>query len=95
MRTDEFDFALPEDRIALRPAAPRDAARLLVVRPGAPGELVEREDRTMADAPGRTTRSRAVSRGVAGRNAMRSSGSVKSNRSVRIGRKLPGSDGFA
>src|SRR5580698_9532892 len=48
MRTDEFDFALPEDRIALRPAAPRDAARLLVVRPGA---SVEREDRTMADLP--------------------------------------------
>ena len=48
MRTDEFDFALPEDRIALRPAAPRDSARLLVVRPGA---AVEREDRTMGDLP--------------------------------------------
>ena len=48
MRTDEFDFTLPEDRIALRPAAPRDAARLLVVRPG---EAVEREDRTMSDLP--------------------------------------------
>ena len=48
MRTDEFDFALPEDRIALRPAAPRDAARLLVVRPGAP---VEREDRAIGDLP--------------------------------------------
>jgi S-adenosylmethionine:tRNA ribosyltransferase-isomerase len=48
MRTDEFDFALPEDRIALRPAAPRDAARLLVVRPGAPAE---REDRTIGDLP--------------------------------------------
>jgi S-adenosylmethionine:tRNA ribosyltransferase-isomerase len=48
MRTDEFDFALPEDRIALRPATPRDSARLLVVRPGAP---VEREDRGMADLP--------------------------------------------
>jgi S-adenosylmethionine:tRNA ribosyltransferase-isomerase len=48
MRTDEFDFALPEDRIALRPAAPRDAARLLVVRPGA---SVERDDRTMSDLP--------------------------------------------
>ncbi len=48
MRTDEFDFALPEDRIALRPAAPRDAARLLVVRPGAP---IERADRTMGDLP--------------------------------------------
>src|SRR5580658_6842169 len=48
MRTDEFDFALPEDRIALRPAAPRDAARLLVVRPG---EAVEREDRSIGDLP--------------------------------------------
>jgi S-adenosylmethionine:tRNA ribosyltransferase-isomerase len=33
MRTDLFDFDLPVERIALRPAAPRDAARLLVVRP--------------------------------------------------------------
>src|SRR5579862_7326149 len=48
MRTDAFDFPLPEDRIALRPATPRDAARLLVVRPGA---AVEREDRGMADLP--------------------------------------------
>lgn len=32
MRTDLFDFELPEDRIALRPARPRDAARLLVVK---------------------------------------------------------------
>jgi S-adenosylmethionine:tRNA ribosyltransferase-isomerase len=48
MRTDVFDFALPEDRIALRPVAPRDAARLLVVRPQA---AVELEDRTMRDLP--------------------------------------------
>ena len=34
MRTDLFDFDLPADRIALRPASPRDAARLLVVQPG-------------------------------------------------------------
>src|SRR5581483_9388032 len=33
MRTELFDFVLPPDRIALRPARPRDAARLLVVRP--------------------------------------------------------------
>jgi S-adenosylmethionine:tRNA ribosyltransferase-isomerase len=31
MRVDLFDFELPEDRIALRPAVPRDTARLLVV----------------------------------------------------------------
>ena len=34
MRTDLFDFELPDDLIALHPASPRDAARLLVVRPG-------------------------------------------------------------
>lgn len=33
MRTDLFDFELPDDRIALRPASPRDSARMLVVRP--------------------------------------------------------------
>jgi S-adenosylmethionine:tRNA ribosyltransferase-isomerase len=31
MRVDLFDFDLPPDRIALRPARPRDSARLLVV----------------------------------------------------------------
>jgi S-adenosylmethionine:tRNA ribosyltransferase-isomerase len=48
MRTDLFDFALPPDRIALRPAEPRDAARMLVVRPGAAPEL---DDRTVRDLP--------------------------------------------
>ncbi len=38
MRTDLFDFDLPADRIALRPVHPREAARLLVVRPGAQGQ---------------------------------------------------------
>ena len=33
MRTDLFDFELPETLIALRPVAPRDSARMLVVRP--------------------------------------------------------------
>jgi S-adenosylmethionine:tRNA ribosyltransferase-isomerase len=46
MRTDLFDFALPEDRIALRPAHPRDSARLLVVRPNR-----ALEDRTMRELP--------------------------------------------
>jgi len=35
MRVDLFDFDLPEACIALRPASPRDAARMLVVRPDA------------------------------------------------------------
>jgi S-adenosylmethionine:tRNA ribosyltransferase-isomerase len=46
MRTDLFDFDLPTDRIALRPASPRDSARLMVVRPGHSPEL---EDRKIAD----------------------------------------------
>ena len=35
MRVDDFDFDLPDTAIALHPARPRDAARLLVVTPGA------------------------------------------------------------
>ncbi len=46
MRTDLFDFDLPEDRIALRPATPRDSARLLVVGP----ETLA--DRSVRDLPG-------------------------------------------
>ncbi len=46
MRTDLFDFELPAERIALRPAQPRDAARLLVVEPGA-----RLHDRTVSDLP--------------------------------------------
>lgn len=34
MQLADFDFHLPEDRIALRPVQPRDAARLLVAQPG-------------------------------------------------------------
>jgi S-adenosylmethionine:tRNA ribosyltransferase-isomerase len=48
MRTSLFDFDLPPERIALRPAQPRDAARLLVVRPGASPEM---EDRAVRDLP--------------------------------------------
>ena len=48
MRVDEFDFDLPNERIALRPARPRDAARMLVVDPsGAP--LLQ--DRGVRDLP--------------------------------------------
>src|SRR6202158_3133036 len=33
MRTDLFDFELPTGHIALRPASPRDSARMLIVQP--------------------------------------------------------------
>src|SRR3984893_18259172 len=48
MRVDLFDFDLPPERVALRPAEPRDAARLLVVRPDASPPF---EDRAILDLP--------------------------------------------
>src|SRR5689334_183520 len=46
MQLADFDFDLPDDRIALRPASPRDSARMLVVAPGAP-----LKDRSVRDLP--------------------------------------------
>jgi S-adenosylmethionine:tRNA ribosyltransferase-isomerase len=48
MKTDLFNFDLPADRIALRPAVPRDSARLLVVKPG---EAPKLDDRSVGDLP--------------------------------------------
>lgn len=48
MRTDLFDFELPEERIALYPAEPRDAARMLVVDPRA-GSMRDRGVRDLPD----------------------------------------------
>ncbi|WP_454916731.1 tRNA preQ1(34) S-adenosylmethionine ribosyltransferase-isomerase QueA [Xanthobacter sediminis] len=48
MRVDAFDFELPPERIALRPAVPRESARLLVVRPGGEPEL---SDARVGDLP--------------------------------------------
>jgi len=47
MRVADFDFDLPPERIALRPAVPRDAARLLEVTPAGLADLGIR------DLPGR------------------------------------------
>jgi S-adenosylmethionine:tRNA ribosyltransferase-isomerase len=47
MRTELFDFELPEERIALHPVSPRDAARLLVV----PAGEAAFEDRGVRDLP--------------------------------------------
>src|SRR3954470_23870723 len=46
MRTDLFDFDLPASCIALRPTSPRDAARMLVVKPDEP-----LQDSAVADLP--------------------------------------------
>ena len=45
MRVDQFDFDLPEERIALRPADPRESARLLQVSQSG------LTDRRVADLP--------------------------------------------
>ena len=45
MRVDLFDFDLPAELIALRPAKPRDSARLLLVEGG------RISDRTVLDLP--------------------------------------------
>jgi S-adenosylmethionine:tRNA ribosyltransferase-isomerase len=45
MRTDLFDFELPSESIALRPASPRDSARMLVVQ----GDRLD--DRIISDLP--------------------------------------------
>src|SRR4051812_1982083 len=46
MRLSDFDFELPAERIALRPARPRDSARLLVVRGP---EIADRSVRDLPD----------------------------------------------
>ncbi len=46
MRVDAFDFELPPERIALRPARPRDAARMLLVE-GGEGALTDRHVRDL------------------------------------------------
>ncbi len=49
MLVDDFDFHLPEERIALRPASPRDSARLLTVTGRDVGRL---RDFSFLDLPG-------------------------------------------
>ena len=48
LRTDDLDYHLPEDRIAVHPASPRDSARLMVVSRSDPALLLHR---TVADLP--------------------------------------------
>ena len=46
MRVDLFDFDLPSERIALRPAEPRDSAKLLLLDAG------RTADHIVGDLPG-------------------------------------------
>lgn len=46
MRVDQFDFDLPAERIALRPAKPRDAAKMLVLKGSG-----EHDDAVVSDLP--------------------------------------------
>ncbi|MCC2980057.1 tRNA preQ1(34) S-adenosylmethionine ribosyltransferase-isomerase QueA [Sphingomonas sp. IC4-52] len=46
MNVDQFDFDLPQERVALRPASPRDSARMLVL------DGASTRDRSVADLPG-------------------------------------------
>ncbi len=48
MRVDRFDFELPNERIALRPVFPRDAAQMLVVNQPQAGHM---QDATVASLP--------------------------------------------
>src|SRR5438874_6406911 len=57
MRTDEFEFELPPERIALRPIVPRDAARLLIVHPRLEPEF---GDRRVSELPDLLRRGDAV-----------------------------------
>jgi S-adenosylmethionine:tRNA ribosyltransferase-isomerase len=77
VKVDLFDFELPEERIALHPAEPRDRARLLIVRPGEalldrhvtdlleflrPGDVLVVNDTRVLPAELKGTRVRAESR---------------------------------
>ncbi|MHA1545314.1 MAG: tRNA preQ1(34) S-adenosylmethionine ribosyltransferase-isomerase QueA [Alphaproteobacteria bacterium] len=50
-RVEDYDFDLSPEQIALQPASPRDAARLLWVRPPASPNFDERTERTVAQLP--------------------------------------------
>ena len=55
MHVSDFDFELPDDRIALRPAIPRDAARMLVIP-----KLGHFEDGVVRELPDRLRRGDAL-----------------------------------
>jgi S-adenosylmethionine:tRNA ribosyltransferase-isomerase len=85
--TKDFDFELPEDRIALRPAEPRDAARLLVV--GTDGRLVHTKINRLPEylyGPDRLilNDSRVIAARLLGRRAARVDGGANTTPAVEI-----------
>jgi S-adenosylmethionine:tRNA ribosyltransferase-isomerase len=94
MRTSLFDFELPAERVALRPVTPRDAARLLVVRPGGAPELADAVVRDLPDLlrPGDTlvvNESRVIAARLTGRRLGR--GEVAPAIEATLHRRLDGS----
>lgn len=53
LRTSDLEYVLPEDRVALSPAEPRDSARLMVVWRSDPGRVEHRTVRDLPDYLGR------------------------------------------
>ena len=90
MNVDLFDFDLPADRIALRPAAPRDAARLLVL------EDDKTRDLGVADLPGQLRRgdllvfndTRVIPAQLEGRRGRRSDDTAQAAAGATIGATL-------
>jgi S-adenosylmethionine:tRNA ribosyltransferase-isomerase len=85
--TRDFDFELPEDRIALRPAEPRDAARLLVVDTN--GRLEHTQINRLPDylsSPDRLilNDSRVIAARLLGRRAARAGGGANTTPAIEI-----------
>ena len=49
MRTSDFDYLLPQERIAQSPAEPRDSSRLLVLHRNEQGSIEHRSFRNLVD----------------------------------------------
>lgn len=91
-RIDDFDFQLPEELIALRPAEPRSSARMLVVN-GRNGQLA---DRTIADFSDYITAgdvlvlntTRVIQAALRGRRAARDEGGRDIELTINLNRRV-------
>lgn len=90
MRVDAFDFDLPNARIALRPARPRDAARMLVVEGGAMSDAGVRDLPSLLRAGDCLVfnDTRVIPAQLEGRRGVREEGGAQDARGARIGATL-------